>query len=481
MKQTGNALVTPLTPAPSRKEREPSRGFTLVELLVVITIIAILVAILLPAVQRVRASARSTQSKNNLAQMGKGMKHYEGLGRGNLRHDNWQTDLAPYVEEEAGTFVDPADDNGLPGYALTNKVRSFGQGDSEKIAIIESDELSAAIVIDNLDCAGGSDAVITGSPAARHSGMTNSLLYAGHVRSFEPAEIDLADATNEPLVIWWLPDREHGLVCGTVVVITDPNPLPGPSGTDPDSTVTPDPTSDPSGSSPPPGLCPELNDGLRAHYEFDDVDDPGLDSTGNYDATVIGAVIEDDSERCGSVLHFSEGGASDTQDIMWLPDGVLHGVGNLTITFWIKIEGSLPVYMISAHGPGGGAAKNDNSTLFGYTGAAGFYFRNHGADTLWSSVRWASNGWQHMALVRDLTNNVHRLFIDGQEIAGGDPRNDVTLEVTNITPGALQFGQEQDCVAGCWQAIQRVEGPVDDLRFYDRVLTPEEIATLAGQ
>ena len=81
--------------------RNPLHGFTLIELLVVITIIAILVAILLPAVQRVRASARSAQSKNNLAQIGKALKHYEGLGYGNLRHDNWQTGLAPYTDESA--------------------------------------------------------------------------------------------------------------------------------------------------------------------------------------------------------------------------------------------------------------------------------------------------------------------------------------------------------------------------------------------
>jgi prepilin-type N-terminal cleavage/methylation domain-containing protein/prepilin-type processing-associated H-X9-DG protein len=85
--------------------KKGQRGFTLVELLVVIAIIGILVALLLPAIQAARESARRTQCTNKLKQWAIAMHMYHGahkrlpLGSRTSPRQTWVMHLWDYIEE----------------------------------------------------------------------------------------------------------------------------------------------------------------------------------------------------------------------------------------------------------------------------------------------------------------------------------------------------------------------------------------------
>ena len=106
------------------------RGFTLIELLVVIAIIAILIALLVPAVQKVRAAAAQTQCQNNLKQIGLACLSFHdankmfplGQSGTNDKCFGWATYILPYIDQ---SHVYEALEREYTGYTFSGSPARF--------------------------------------------------------------------------------------------------------------------------------------------------------------------------------------------------------------------------------------------------------------------------------------------------------------------------------------------------------------------
>ena len=113
-----------------------SGGFTLVELLVVITIIGLLIGLLMPAVQGAREAGRKATCANNLWQIGRAHSQFVAKNGGSaarMQTASWNTILAPYLQNQSSLYKCPndkelgpktADPNGMYFWAKKSRVNT---------------------------------------------------------------------------------------------------------------------------------------------------------------------------------------------------------------------------------------------------------------------------------------------------------------------------------------------------------------------
>ena len=186
-------------------QSRPTRSaFTLVELLVVIAIIAMLVTLLLPAVQAAREAARRTQCINNLKQMGLGILNYESAqaefptGGSEPWHDQgdensiygkgygWMVQILPFVEDAA----------------LREVSKGYGQGNRELDLIVRRTPIPMYF------CPSRRDNVVRVIPAsAENCGQGCAL--NDYASATPDNDLDVSRPSHDP---WFWQGTAHGTV-----------------------------------------------------------------------------------------------------------------------------------------------------------------------------------------------------------------------------------------------------------------------------
>jgi prepilin-type N-terminal cleavage/methylation domain-containing protein len=201
------------------------KAFTLIELLVVIAIIAILISLLVPAVQKVREAAARTTCQNNLKQIGLAMHNYNGVYKRVPPVEG--VSAASGLASPYGTFKTPDGTNGTIFFFLLPYVE---QGPLYNQAAQDSMNVGASIVPIYL-CPSDPSAINAGTYGGcgqmqgdniQRDGFASSC-YAANVMVFEPRgtrpiEVAMPDGTSNTVIMAerfknCSPDGAHGGGC----------------------------------------------------------------------------------------------------------------------------------------------------------------------------------------------------------------------------------------------------------------------------
>ena len=212
-----------------------------------------------------------------------------------------------------------------------------------------------------------------------------------------------------------------------------------------------------------------LDSGLVAYYAFNG---NAEDSSGNgNDGTLLGGANAD------STLKILPNDSS----VLQIPYTVIDGATDFAISFRFKINAfnvggtTAPRnWFLSGARTGGG--DDANAFLIEYThNDQRLGVRIEDGNRYEFGVELEEGRWYCFLVFR--AGNQITLEIDGISLG---TKSAVTQSI-DIEAGGLFIGQDQDCLGGCFDSNQTLNGEMDDLRFYDRMLTTEEKVALCQQ
>ncbi|MAG31863.1 MAG: hypothetical protein CL908_13325 [Deltaproteobacteria bacterium] len=210
--------------------------------------------------------------------------------------------------------------------------------------------------------------------------------------------------------------------------------------------------------------CVESPPGLMAWW-------PGDGTTVDAEAGLDAKLVNGSGFSTGLVGEaFSLDGIGGGQDdVILLPRLAADGLADLTVEFWVNTTDTKGTLFSGANG----SVPGDNELVLHHesTGLV-VWVNQEKSGVLPVSVN--DGAWHHVAFVRD--GSIGSLYVDGLLV---DSRS-YPVGPLDIGPHGLMLGQEQDCLAGCFQAQQALDGLIDEVAIYGRALSGSEVLTVAA-
>ncbi|KYG80081.1 hypothetical protein AWW67_12330 [Roseivirga seohaensis] len=216
-----------------------------------------------------------------------------------------------------------------------------------------------------------------------------------------------------------------------------------------------------------------LSNGLIAHYSFNG---SALDESGNgHDGQIIGAFLTMDRfDNCEYAYGFQN-----SPNLISIPNDVLDQAESFSVSLWVKTN-QQGVAITAAN-------KSRHNEFFIQIRPENYVYTTVRADPskvsqgVAGNIKVIDDKWHHVVITRNhVSGNVKihidgKLDIDSNRLLAGNP---VPKQPLEIAENGLHIGADQDCIGGCWDPNQQFKGAIDDVRFFNRLISNDEIAAL---